>query len=495
VLRDTLAHDGFGRGHVGQLHVQRFVPGDGLVHFDRDGNIRANDTRTYDAATQRLTHFKFQRYVYDNAGNQITDSTTGLGSGKWNYTYDALDRLIEVRYDGTLIARYGYDALGRRIAKRVYNAGPFGAATGLTRMIYRGGQVLAESDSGGSLTMAYTWGLGTDNLVGIHKYGSGSGDWYATTDVLRSVRTISKRDGTWNVSWRYGIYGTVIDSNGTAPFPLRYRWTGREFDYESGLYFHRSRSYSPAQARFLQEDPSGWSGGGNLYAYADGAPAGARDPDGLSADYDMQPRPLHDQLPCMGTTQGCSGVGGWTRGESWGGGAGTGRLSMAWATLTSFEKTSTGDMRFTRMGEDGSEVDDPEARRAYLELKRAAYESDDASLVWMLGKAERMGVWVLGMYQQLATAASCRLACAPEGTRNVGYYGPGLASRGIPLAVALAHEVGHVVDRSWRNPFTSYGAVMNDPGSERASMHYDNAARAALGCRSRGYDYDRMPPC
>lgn len=40
--------------------------------------------------------------------------------------FDAWNRLAEVRYNSTTttIAKYSYDALGRRINKQVFNSGP-----------------------------------------------------------------------------------------------------------------------------------------------------------------------------------------------------------------------------------------------------------------------------------------------------------------------------------------------------------------------------------
>src|SRR5262249_12305463 len=46
------------------------------------------------------------------------------------------------------------------------------------------------------------------------------------------------------------------------------RWPGHYFDPETGLHANRFRSYSPSLCRYLQSDPSGQSGGINLYAYA-----------------------------------------------------------------------------------------------------------------------------------------------------------------------------------------------------------------------------------
>ncbi|MBK6423796.1 MAG: RHS repeat-associated core domain-containing protein [Gemmatimonadetes bacterium] len=65
---------------------------------------------------------------------------------------------------------------------------------------------------------------------------------------------------------------------------LRYRWTGREWDAETGWYFHRARYYDPGQRRFVQEDPAGVAGGENLYAYVGGRPLVAADPSGLGPD-------------------------------------------------------------------------------------------------------------------------------------------------------------------------------------------------------------------
>src|SRR5574341_1084639 len=73
------------------------------------------------------------------------------------------------------------------------------------------------------------------------------------------------------------------DSAGSGPgFVLRYAWTGRELDTETGLYFFRSRYYDPGARRFVQEDVAGYGGGSNLYAYGSGNPTNGRDPDGMS---------------------------------------------------------------------------------------------------------------------------------------------------------------------------------------------------------------------
>ena len=65
---------------------------------------------------------------------------------------------------------------------------------------------------------------------------------------------------------------TTVDTV-TNPF----RFAAREYDTETGLYFLRSRYYDPAIGRFISEDPIGFTGGINLYAYSGNDPVSNRD--------------------------------------------------------------------------------------------------------------------------------------------------------------------------------------------------------------------------
>ncbi len=64
------------------------------------------------------------------------------------------------------------------------------------------------------------------------------------------------------------------------PFGI-YAYTAREWDPEIGLYYYRARYYDPKVGRFISEDPIGFRGGKNLYAYAWNRPVQLRDPFGL----------------------------------------------------------------------------------------------------------------------------------------------------------------------------------------------------------------------
>jgi len=65
----------------------------------------------------------------------------------------------------------------------------------------------------------------------------------------------------------------------------RYRYTGKERDEETGLYYHGARYYAPWLGRWTQADPAGTVDGTNLYAYVRGSPVGFRDPNGQQGQH------------------------------------------------------------------------------------------------------------------------------------------------------------------------------------------------------------------
>ena len=62
--------------------------------------------------------------------------------------------------------------------------------------------------------------------------------------------------------------------------PKRYRYTGKERDEESGLYYHGARYYAPWLARWTAADPIGITDGANMYGYVSNNPIRLKDPSG-----------------------------------------------------------------------------------------------------------------------------------------------------------------------------------------------------------------------
>jgi YD repeat-containing protein len=126
-LRDSVQYDGWERVTAVVSFRNGNVVARDTFGFDRMGNITTTaDSQVYDPVTNRLLYRVNGTWrdslVYDAAGNlDSLVSKKGAATNRWGYDWDVLNRLVTVRRNGTLIARYSYDVLGRRIAKRVYS--------------------------------------------------------------------------------------------------------------------------------------------------------------------------------------------------------------------------------------------------------------------------------------------------------------------------------------------------------------------------------------
>src|SRR5262249_29669260 len=65
--------------------------------------------------------------------------------------------------------------------------------------------------------------------------------------------------------------------------PKRYRYTGKERDEESGLYYHGARYYAPWIGRWSAGDPEGIPDGTNIYFYVKDNPVRLADRNGMQA--------------------------------------------------------------------------------------------------------------------------------------------------------------------------------------------------------------------
>ena len=66
--------------------------------------------------------------------------------------------------------------------------------------------------------------------------------------------------------------------------PKRYRYTGKERDEESGLYYHGARYYAPWLGRWIGTDPAGLVDGPNLYQYSSNNPISCQDSTGFQTE-------------------------------------------------------------------------------------------------------------------------------------------------------------------------------------------------------------------
>ena len=125
----------------------------------------------------------------------------------------------------------------------------------------------------------YGWEPGTDQLLGVSNSGGWAGVVLHDAALESSVVGVADAsDGTLIKRYPLNAWGTTAADTGVL---VRFRAAGHEYDQGSKLYYMRARYYDPGLGRFLSEDPSGISGGLNLYAYTGNDPINRLDPTGL----------------------------------------------------------------------------------------------------------------------------------------------------------------------------------------------------------------------
>jgi RHS repeat-associated protein len=170
------------------------------------------------------------------------------------------------------------------------------------RYIYDGSQ-LATIDSAGTTIQTFTFYPGSETPHSVLRSG-GNRQYYLTEIGAGSVWGIHDSTAAVKNHYRYAPFGLLEDSSEVVKNPLRF--TGREYDPETRLYFNRARYYDPELARFISEDPIGQNGGLNQYAYVMNDPVNATDP--LGTDCISDRTSYQDGAPCSGGRGGGRGV-------------------------------------------------------------------------------------------------------------------------------------------------------------------------------------------
>ncbi len=82
---------------------------------------------------------------------------------------------------------------------------------------------------------------------------------------MGSIAALTNATGLPTAAYLYDSFGNRVASAGNVTNP--YRYTAREFDSETGLYYYRARYYDPQVGRFLGEDLIRFGGAIDFYAY------------------------------------------------------------------------------------------------------------------------------------------------------------------------------------------------------------------------------------
>jgi RHS repeat-associated protein len=255
------------------------------------GNPAASWTRdyTYAADSNRLlSHTRpaggAAALGYDAHGNM-----TAMPHLPGPLTWDHADQLAAVQLLGGGTGHYAYDSTGERSRKVLHRAGGL-----VEERIYLGDYEIHRRTLNGTEVFRRTTVHVTDDTRRIalieHKTVDGAPAAevrvrYQLDNHLGSCSLeVDGSPAALLVSYEeYHPYGSTslwLGANDVEASERRYRYTGKEKDEETGLYYHGARYYAPWLGRWTAADPAGLVDGTCVYAYCGGNPVMLRDPSG-----------------------------------------------------------------------------------------------------------------------------------------------------------------------------------------------------------------------
>ena len=269
-----------------------------------NSSINSHDlSYTYDAVGNRLTkttNGSVQHFIYStgNRLDEVRQNSIG-GSVVYSFDYDANGSMVEkfdgndsalldITYDQRRLATvmgvnaqadamaFEYDANAYRIEKQ--------NAEGVKIYYLEAEHLESVYDDSDSLQATYLRGVVVDEIINGFEINSSEVLENKTFhhDQVNSVVALSDHNGISVHAFSYGPFGENFGVIGDGFNTMKY--TGREQDAESGLYYYRARYYDPELGRFISEDPIGFRGGINFYAYVGNNPLINNDPSGNCAN-------------------------------------------------------------------------------------------------------------------------------------------------------------------------------------------------------------------
>lgn len=234
-------------------------------------------------------------YQHDTHGNIVRMPHLGAGLIGPNVLWDYKDRLYQADKGGSTTF-YVYDATGQRVRKiwrktgglaeeRIYFGGfeiwrrhdlPIGA--GSVTLERETLHVMDESHRVALIEMRTFDTAGNDPAPArLIRYQIGNHLGSSSMELDENALIVSYEE--------YSPYGssTYQGVRSQTETPKRYRYTAKEHDEESGLYYYGSRYYAPWLGRWVSCDPQGIADDLNTYGYVRGSPISRIDVDGYES--------------------------------------------------------------------------------------------------------------------------------------------------------------------------------------------------------------------
>ncbi|WP_027708445.1 RHS repeat-associated core domain-containing protein [Zooshikella ganghwensis] len=223
------------------------------------------------------------KHAVDPVHYKDGNRTTGRTKAGYTFTatYDAENRLSTINWTdkaGTAHERryrYGADHLLGEI--QVYVGGDLKQTT---RLIRHNRLVLQERNADNTITREYVWGAHNGGGIGgLLSLTESNAHYYYLYNPRGNVIGVVNQQNELVAAYDYSPYGELTASNGTLNQP--YRYATKRYDDALGFSYFGYRYYITQDRVWLTRDPSGESGGINLYQYVKSDPINQVDHWGL----------------------------------------------------------------------------------------------------------------------------------------------------------------------------------------------------------------------
>jgi RHS repeat-associated protein len=217
-------------------------------------------------------------FTYDADGNLLSDR-------RWNYTWDAENRLIKVesRPDTPSSSwrriEWTFDTLGRRIQQvtSIWTNNAWFVVENLKfvsdPMLF-GRHIVELNATNNTLVRSYVWGLdlsetmagagGVGGLAWVTLHtasGPASGTHFTCYDGNGNiVALVSATTGDVTARYEYGPFGEPIRISGPAATLNPFRFSTKRTNSTTDLVLYEYRAYSPSTGRWPNRDPIGETG-------------------------------------------------------------------------------------------------------------------------------------------------------------------------------------------------------------------------------------------
>lgn len=235
---------------------------------------------------------------FDPNGNQT--QLEGLRGITWNYRDNIASVTIVAREDASDDGEYYvYDSGGNRIRKVTERLGNGGTVTHIDETIYLGMLEIRQTRQNDTVTeeRRSMRVMDDERCVAIRLHWSqGSPPVGTSNPQIRyqlenhlGSATMEVDDGGQTIGYEeYFPYGgtSFVAGRSLAEVKLKqYRYSGKERDASTGLYYYGARYYAPWLGRWMSCDPAGTVDGLNLYGFVGGNPVTYKDIGGLGKEY------------------------------------------------------------------------------------------------------------------------------------------------------------------------------------------------------------------